>query len=246
MRPNTSAVMFEAPGSGTFEMPDIPAIAKVARNHGATSILDATWATPVFCQPLHLGVDVVVHSGSKYISGHADAMIGFIVCKNTHYRDLRNMALAFGDRAGSNDIFLALRGLRTLDMRMRHHHENGLKIARWLSEQPQILRILHPAFEDCPGHEFWKRDFSGAGGLFSVVLKPTSDDRLHAFIDGLKMFSVGLSWGGFESLALPVNPVPMRTATSWHTDGPVVRFSIGNEDPETLVADLAVAMKLLG
>ncbi len=245
MRDNTSAVVFEAPGSGTFEVPDVPAIAQAAHAQGALSILDATWATPVFCQPLSLGVDVVVHSGSKYISGHADAMIGFIVCKSAHYDEMRKMALAFGDRAGANDIFLALRGLRTLEMRMRHHHESGMKIATWLAEQPSVSRILHPAFADCTGHNFWQRDFRGAGGLFSVVMQPVGAGQLRAFIDGLTMFSVGLSWGGFESLALPVNPSPMRTATEWSSEGPLVRFNIGHEDPDSLIEDLAQAFRHL-
>lgn len=245
MRDNTSAVMFEAPGSGTFEVPDIPAIARAARAGGAVSLLDATWATPVFCRPLELGVDVVVHSGSKYISGHADAMIGFIVCRSAHYNEMRKMALAFGDRAGANDIFLALRGLRTLELRMHRHHESGLKIANWLAAQSSVARILHPAFESCPGHDFWRRDFSGAGGLFSVVLKPVGEDQVRAFIDDLKMFSVGLSWGGFESLALPVKPAAMRTVTEWSAEGPVVRFNIGHEDPESLIEDLSQAARHL-
>lgn len=246
MRDETSAVVFEAPGSGTFEVPDIPAIATAARAQGAVSILDGTWATPLFCQPLKLGVDVVVHSGSKYISGHADAMIGFIVCKEAHYGEMRRMALAFGDRAGANDTFLALRGLRTLELRMRRHQESGKKIAAWLADQPAVARILHPAFESCPGHAFWQRDFSGAGGLFSVVLKPVGEDQVRCFIDGLKMFSIGLSWGGFESLALPVNPDPQRTATPWSAEGPLIRFNIGHEDTESLIEDLAQAARHLG
>lgn len=246
MRDDTSAVVFEAPGSGTFEVPDIRSIAAVARAQGAVSVLDATWATPVFCQPLNLGVDVVVHSGSKYLSGHADAMIGFIVCRSAHYSEMRKMALAFGDRAGANDIFLALRGLRTLELRMRRHQDSGMKVASWLAEQSAVARILHPAFESCPGHEFWQRDFSGAGGLFSVVLNPVGEDQVRSFIDGLKMFSVGLSWGGFESLALPVNPSSMRTATEWSAEGPLVRFNIGNEDPDSLIEDLGQAVRHLG
>lgn len=246
MLDNTSAVIFEAPGSATFEVPDIPSISQAARVRGALSVLDATWATPVFCQPLGLGVDVVVHSGSKYISGHADAMIGFIVCKSAHYQEMRKMALAFGDRAGANDVFLALRGLRTLEMRMRCHHESGLKIAAWLAEQPFVAQILHPAFEDCPGHEFWRRDFTGAGGLFSVVLRPVDENRVRSFIDGLTMFSVGLSWGGFESLALPVKPSPLRTATEWPDSGPLVRFNIGHEDSDSLIEDLEQASRYLG
>ena len=243
MQPNTAAVMFEAPGSGTFEVPNIPAIAGVARAHGAVAILDGTWATPVFCQPLTLGVDVVVHSGSKYICGHADAMIGFIVCNEARYAQMRKMALDFGDKAGAQDVFLALRGLRTLEMRMRHAQDAGMTVARWLAEQPQTLKMLHPAFPDCPGHGVWQRDFSGAAGLFSVVFKPCSDAQLHAFVDALEMFSVGVSWGGFESLVLPVKP--HRTAKPWTEEGRVVRFSIGNEQVENLIDDLSRALKHL-
>ena len=240
MRPETAAVMFEAPGSGTFEVPDIPAIAHVARKHGAISILDGTWATPIFCQPLRLGVDVVVHSGSKYIGGHADAMIGFIVCNEATYAPMRKTTLAFGDKAGAQDIFLALRGLRTLEMRMKHAQSASLTVARWLADQPQTLKLLHPAFPDCPGHEHWRRDFDGASGLFSVLFKPCSEAQMHAFVDALAMFKVGVSWGGFESLVLPVKP--NRTAKPWTEDGRVVRFSIGHESTDSLIADLAQAL----
>ncbi|GAB5468406.1 MAG: cystathionine beta-lyase [Rhodospirillales bacterium] len=240
LRPNTSTVLFEAPGSGTFEVPDIPAIAKAARDHGALTILDGTWATPVFCQPLRLGVDVVVHSGSKYIGGHADSMIGFIVCNERSYAPLRKMSLAFGDRAGALDVFLSLRGLRTLELRMKHAEAAGLALASWLQRQPQVLRLLHPAFADCPGHAVWRRDFTGAAGLFSVVVKPCAEAKLHAFVDALTLFNIGVSWGGFESLVLPV--VPLRTAKPWTEAGQVIRFSIGNEATDSLIADLAQAL----
>ncbi len=244
MRPNTSVVMFEAPGSGTFEVPDIPTIAKVARDGGAVSILDGTWATPVFCQPLSLGVDMVVHSGSKYIGGHADSMMGFIVCNEATFQPTRQMAMTFGDRPGAMDVFLSLRGLRTLDMRMRHAEAAGMKVANWLSEQPQVLRMLHPAFTDCPGHEFWKRDFSGAAGLFSAVIKPCSDEQLHKFIDALSMFGIGASWGGYESIVLPFKPP--HTAKLWTDEGHVVRFSIGNESTDDLIENIALALPKLG
>jgi len=244
MRANTSTIMFEAPGSGTFEIPDIPAIAAAARAHGALSIIDGTWATPIFCQPIKLGVDVVVHSGSKYIGGHADSMIGFIVCNEAAYAPMRKMALAVGDKAGSQDVFLSLRGLRTLEMRMAHANDAGFKVAAWLKDRPQVLRMLHPAFADCPGHENWKRDFTGAAGLFSAVFRPCSDAQLHAFIDAMDMFGVGVSWGGFESLVLPV--VPLRTATSWDREGRVVRFSIGHENTDSLIENIENALPLLG
>lgn len=237
-RQETRAVVFEAPGSGTFEVPDIAAIAKAAKDLGAVAILDATWATPVFCKPLALGVDIVVHSGSKYIMGHADGMIGFIISTQEYHASVRKMALAFGDRAGSMDIFLALRGLRTLALRMRHHDTSGRQIAQWLQQQPQVSRVLHPALADCPGHDNWRRDFSGAGALFSVVLKTADKEKVRAFVDGLEHFAIGLSWGGFESLVLPVDPSALRTATRWTEQGSLVRFNIGNEDVNDLIKDL--------
>ncbi len=243
MRPNTAAVMYEAPGSGTFEVPDIPAIADVARAHGAISILDGTWATPLFCQPLSLGVDVVVHSGSKYLSGHSDSMLGLIVCNEATHAEMRKSVLTFGERPGSLDVFLSLRGLRTLEIRLKHAEAAAMAVAKWLKQQPQVLKLLHPAFPDCPGHEFWKRDFSGAAGLFSVIFKPCSDDQVRAFVDALSYFGIGASWGGFESLVLPVKP--HRSAAGWDEPGQVVRFSIGNESLETLIGDLTQALPLL-
>jgi len=245
VRPNTAAVMFEAPGTATFEVPDIPAIARVARAAGAVSILDGTWATPVFCRPMELGVDVVAHSGSKYIGGHSDTMIGFIVCNGAHYSMMRKTVLAFGDRAGAHDIFLSLRGLRTLEVRMKSHEASALKVARWFAAQPQAHKVLHPAFPECPGHEFWARDFRGSSGIFSVLFDCDSEPKLRRFIDGLNMFGLGVSWGGFESLALPFDPTAARTATPWRETGQLIRFNIGLEDADDLIADLAQAIQLL-
>lgn len=243
---NTKAVFLEAPGSGTFEVPDIQVLASVAKKAGATSIIDGTWATPLLCKPLTLGVDVVVHSGSKYISGHSDAMIGFIVAKSEEdYVKARKMSLAFGDRAGANDVFLALRGLRTLGVRLRQHEETTQKVIEWLQVQPEVSRILHPAHPDCPGHKFWKRDFNGAAGLFSIELKPVSDACVKAMVNSLTLFSIGLSWGGFESLMLPVNPSAFRTAKPWDAEGPIVRLNIGLEDAQTLIDDLQTSFKHL-
>lgn len=241
MRKNTAAVVFEAPGSGTFEVPDIPAIADAARRRGAVSILDGTWATPLFCRPLALGVDVVVHSGSKYVCGHSDAMIGLIACGERAYEPIRRMACCFGDKPGAQEVFLALRGLRTLQPRMRAAEEAGFKVARWLAAQPQVLAVLHPGLEACPGHAFWKRDFSGAASLFSVLLKPCPDAQLNAFVESLRLFGIGVSWGGFESLALPVKP--HRTARPWTREGQLVRFAIGAEDTDSLIEDLAQGLE---
>ncbi|WP_191602122.1 cystathionine beta-lyase [Marinomonas algicola] len=243
---NTQVVFFEAPGSSTFEVPNIPAISEAARKSGAVSILDGTWATPLYCQPLKLGVDVVVHSGSKYLSGHSDAMLGFIVSSSKeHYRTTRKMSLFIGDRVGGNDVFLALRGLRTLSVRLRQHAENTQKCLDWLAQQSEVERILYPAHPDCPGHEFWQRDFAGATGLFSVIFKPGYETQIRTMINSLSLFGIGLSWGGFESLAIPVDPSPFRTATTWSSEGPVVRFHIGLEDPESLILDLENGFKFL-
>lgn len=243
---NTQAVFFEAPGSSTFEVPDIPAITAVTKKAGITSILDGTWSTPLYCQPLMLGVDVVVHSGSKYISGHSDAMLGFIVtAAEEDYHKARKMSLSFGDRAGANDVFLALRGLRTLSVRLRQHSENTLKCITWLEKQPEVVRILHPSHSDCPGHEFWLRDFKGASGLFSVVFKAGTEEKVRTVVNNLTLFGIGLSWGGFESLAIPVDPTPFRTATTWVSEGPIIRFNIGLEDADSLISDLDAAFTFL-
>jgi len=242
-RDTTCAVMFEAPGSGTFEMPDIPAIAGAARSAGIASILDATWPTPVFCRPLTLGVDVVVASLSKYISGHSDCMMGMIASRGDIGTSIRKTTFAFGDKTGSQEVFLALRGLRTLKMRIEHFDRAGREMAGWLGDQPQVKTVLHPAFESCPGHAHWKRDFSGAAGLFGIVFHPCTDDQIRAFVDALHHFGIGVSWGGYESLVLPVKPV--RIAVPWTEEGQLVRFNIGLEDLDSLKADLAAALPLL-
>lgn len=243
LRPETCAVMFEAPGSGTFEVPDIPAIAAAARAHGVVSIIDSTWATPIFCRPLELGVDVVVYSGSKYICGHSDAMLGVIASTDEHAARIRQSVMAIGDKPGAQEVFLALRGLRTLKMRMEHVDRAGREMAGWLGQQPQVARVLHPALPGCPGHEFWARDFSGAAGLFAIVFHPCSDEQIRAFVDALHCFGIGVSWGGYESLVLPVKP--QRSAGTWNDPGQLVRFNIGFDDLETLKSDLAQALPLL-
>lgn len=240
LRDTTCAVMFEAPGSGTFEVPDIPAIATATRAAGVPSILDGTWATPIFCQPLVLGVDVVVASMSKYLSGHSDCMMGMIASGAKHAKDIRQTTMAIGDKTGGQEVFLALRGLRTLKMRMEYFDTVGRDMAQWFAKQPQVKTVLHPAFESCPGHSNWKSDFSGASGLFGVVFHPCSDDQIRAFVDALHHFGIGVSWGGYESLVLPVTP--QRSAGTWQEDGQLVRFNIGLEDFETLKADLTAAL----
>ena len=243
LREATCAVMFEAPGSGTFEVPDIPALAAAARAKGVPTVIDSTWATPVFCKPLALGVDVVVASCSKYLSGHSDCMMGMIASTQPHHDAIRQTVMAVGDKTGGQEVFQTLRGLRTLKLRMEAIDAAGSEIARWLAEQPQVARVLHPAFDSCPGHAHWARDFSGAAGLFGVVFQPASDAQVRAFVDTLHHFGIGVSWGGYESLVLPV--VPVRTATPWVETGPLIRFNIGLEALESLKADLAAALPLL-
>ena len=240
LRDTTCAVMFEAPGSGTFEVPDIPAVAKAARAANVPSVLDSTWATPIFCQPITLGVDVIVASMSKYLSGHSDCMMGMIASTAQYAQDIRKTTMAIGDKTGGQEVFLALRGLRTLKMRMEHFDKAGRDMAQWFADQPQVKTVLHPAFKDCPGHANWLRDFSGASGLFGVVFHPCSDDQIRTFVDALHHFGIGVSWGGFESLVLPVTP--QRSAGTWTQSGQLVRFNIGLEDLDTLKADLTAAL----
>ncbi|EHI49013.1 cystathionine beta-lyase [SAR116 cluster alpha proteobacterium HIMB100] len=244
-RKNTVAIMFEAPGSGTFEFPDIRAIVSAAKPNNVKTIIDGTWFAACFCRPLELGVDVVLYSISKYICGHSDAMMGAVACADQSLDEqIRKFTMAYGDKTGSQEVFLALRGIRTLAMRMEQADKAGREIARWLKEQPQVKRILHPAFADCPGHEYWKRDCTGAAGLFGVIFHPCSDQQIRAFVDKLHYFGIGVSWGGYESLVLPVKPV--RTASTWREDGQLVRFNIGFENIDSLKSDLKDALPLLG
>lgn len=244
IRPETTLIMFEAPGSGTFEFPDITGITEVARRAGVWTVLDGTWATPVFCQPLDLGVDVLVYSASKYISGHSDCMMGVIASQDAAMHErLRRYVMAIGDKTGAQEVCLALRGLRTLKMRIHAAQAAGLEMAQWLGEQPQVKRLLHPALPGCPGHQFWKRDCTGSAGLFSVVFHPCTDKQLREFVNALEHFGIGVSWGGYESLVLPVKPV--RSATRWDETGQLVRFNIGFEDTDSLKADLLAALPFL-
>jgi cystathionine beta-lyase len=234
----TRVVFLESPGSLTFEVQDVPAIAAAARARGVTTVLDNTWATPLLFPALAHGVDISILACTKYIVGHSDVMMGSATAVPGHFEKLRRTSHALGQCVSPDDAYLAARGLRTLQLRLRQHEEGALAVARWLAEQPQVARVLHPALPDCPGHELWKRDFSGASGLFSIVLDGGDDAARAALIDGLDLFGIGFSWGGYESLALPVDPAGLRTATSWQAEGPAVRLHIGIEDPADLIADL--------
>jgi len=234
----TRAVFLESPGSLTFEVQDVPAITAAARARGIVTLLDNTWATPLFFPALAQGVDLSILACTKYIVGHSDAMLGSVTASPTLWEPLRRTAHLFGQHVAPGDCALASRGLRTLDVRLRQHQEGGLAVARWLEARPEVARVLHPTLPDCPGHALWARDFKGASGLFTIVLNGGDDSARTAFIDALDLFGIGYSWGGFESLALPVNPEACRSATRWSAEGPLVRLHIGLEDPADLIADL--------
>jgi cystathionine beta-lyase len=238
MKPNTKAVIVEAPGSQSFEMPDIPAIAAVAHDQGALVIDDNTWATPLFHRSLDQGVDISIQAATKYIGGHSDIMFGTISANAQAWPLVAETIRLLGVCAGPDDVYLALRGLRTLSVRLNQHFRSGLEMARWLAARPEVARVLHPALESDPGHAIWKRDFTGASGLFSVVLKPAPQQAVDALLDTVKLFGMGYSWGGFESLIIPFNCADYRTATEWAPDGPALRLHIGLEHVDDLKADL--------
>jgi cystathionine beta-lyase len=235
----TKLIFLESPGSLTFEVQDVPAICAAAKARGVMTALDNTWATPLLFRALAAGVDVSILACTKYIVGHSDVMMGSATAAPGFLAPLRRTAMQLGQCVSPDDAYLAARGLRTLGVRLRQHEEGALKIARWLEQQPQVARVLHPALPSCPGHLAWARDFSGASGLFSFILRGGDEAARAALIDELELFGIGFSWGGFESLALPVDPATIRTARPWAAEGPVVRLHIGIEDPDDLIADLA-------
>lgn len=239
IRPNTRLVYTESPGSQTFEIQDVPAIAAAAHDAGALVLMDNTWATPLYFRPFEHGVDVSIHAATKYIVGHSDAMLGVVTTTEGAWAPLRQAAQAQGQCVGPDDVYLGLRGLRTLSVRLERHWRNGVEIARWLEDRPEVARVLHPALPSHPGHELWRRDFRGASGLFAVVLASEFDEAaLSRMIDGYELFGLGASWGGYESLVLHQKPEHFRTATKWSEPGLLVRYHIGLEDPEDLKAEL--------
>ncbi len=237
-RPNTRAVYLESPGSLSFEMQDVPAIAQAAHGKGVIVLMDNTWASPLYYRPLDAGVDLVIQAGTKYIGGHSDVMLGTVSANNAALASLKDTVRLSGLCEGPDDVYLGLRGLRTLAVRLDRHYKSGLAVARWLEQRPEVLRVLHPAMDSHLGHAIWKRDFTGACGLFSIVLKPVSQTAVYAFLDALELFGIGASWGGYESLAIPFDCTPTRTATRWAPGGPTVRFHIGLEAVDDLIADL--------
>src|SRR5712691_2304344 len=238
MQPNTRAVFVEAPGSLSFDMQDVPAIAAAAHAKGAVVLMDNTWATPLYFRPFDKGVDLSIQAGTKYIGGHSDVMLGTVSANAATAKALKDFVGTAGLCVGPDDIYLGLRGLRTMGVRLARHCEAGLKVARWLRDRPEVLRVLHPALESDPGHAIWKRDFTGACGLFSIVLKPVPPAAVNAYLDALTLFGIGASWGGYESLAVPFDGTLARSATHWAPGGPPVRFHIGLEDVSDLIADL--------
>ena len=246
VRPETRVIYLESPGSLTFEVQDVPAIAQVARRRGITVIMDNTWGTPLYFKPFAHGVDVSVHAATKYIVGHSDAMLGTISCTREAWPRLRAHTFELGQTAGPDDVYLAQRGLRTLAVRLKQHWQAGVALAEWISRQPEVEHVLHPALPGDPGHAIWKRDFLGASGLFGVVLKAgISRQALAAMIDGLELYGIGASWGGFESLIVPFNPLEARTATRWPHQGPCFRIHAGLENVEDLIADLDAGFRRL-
>ena len=242
-RDNTRLVMTESPGSLTFEVQDLPAIIAAAKKRDIYVVVDNTWATPLYLKPLEMGADISVHAVTKYIGGHSDIMLGSATANKRTFKALQRTAYQLGQTCSPDDAFLASRGIRTLAVRLKVHEENALKIAAWLKDQPEVARVLHPAFEDCPGHDIWDRDFAGSTGLFSIVLKGGDYPDTAALVDDLALFKMGFSWGGYESLILPSDPRGSRSVTEWKGEGPVVRIHIGLEDTDDLIEDLAAGLK---
>ncbi len=242
-KPNTKAVFCESPGSLTFEVQDVPAIAAAAHAHRVSVLLDNTWATPLFFNALAHGADISIQAVTKYIGGHADVMMGYVAANESHAQRVADFHRQFGLYVSGDDAFLALRGLRTLAVRLKRHEETTLRLALWLKDRPEVSRVLYPALDSDPGHAIWKRDFTGSSGLFGVVLRPVARPALAAMMDGLAHFGMGFSWGGYESLIVPSDI--HRTASKFAAEGPVIRIHAGLEDPDDLIADLTAGFARL-
>jgi cystathionine beta-lyase len=238
VRANTRLIFMESPGSLTFEVQDVPAITAVARSRGIVSMIDNTWGTPLYFKAFEHGVDVSVHAATKYIGGHSDLMLGVVTSTEATHDRLRQGMQALGAYASPDDCYQALKGLRTMSVRLERHQANATKLALWLRARPEVERVLYPALPEDPGHALWQRDFLGACGLFGMLLKPCPTRAWHAFIEGLELFGLGASWGGYESLILPNHPERNRTATTWDPTFPSIRIHAGLEDPDDLIADL--------
>jgi cystathionine beta-lyase len=239
----TRAILLESPGSLTMEVQDVPGICRVAKERGIVTLLDNTWATPLLFPAIAAGIDVTILAGTKYVGGHADVMLGTATAVEGLFERIRTFAWNVGYAVSADDAWLGSRGLRTMAIRLKQHEESALEIAKWLKQRPEVGRVLHPALPDCPGHEYWKRDFNGSSGLFSFELKDASASRRAAFVDALELFGIGYSWGGYESLVLPVDPIRTVSQPPATT---LVRLHIGLEDPADLIADLAAAFDQAG
>ncbi len=237
IRPNTKVVYAESPGSQTMEVQDVPAIAAAAHKAGCTLMVDNTWGAGHFFKAFAHGADISIQAATKYLVGHSDAMMGTVTCNEATWERFKEAYEQMGMFAGPDDMYLTLRGIHTLDVRLERHMKNAMHVAEWLRSREEVETVLYPALSNAPGHQLWKRDFTGASGLFSVVLKPCAEKAVNAFLDRLTLFGMGYSWGGFESLAVPFKP--HRTASEWTGHGPCVRFHIGLESPDDLTADLA-------
>jgi len=243
VRPNTRVIFLESPGSQTFEVQDLPAIVDVARKRDIVTMIDNTWATPLFLKPLDLGVDISIHAATKYVGGHSDVMLGTVTANARCWPALKETWGHLGECAGPDVVWLGQRGVRTMGVRLRQQMKAGLDVAGWLEARPEVDQVLHPALESHPDHALWKRDFTGASSLFSIVLKPGPKDALATFVDHLELFGIGASWGGYESLVLPFDPRPVRTVTRWEAHGPAVRLHIGLEDTQDLISDLEAGLE---
>jgi len=243
LKSNTVCVYTESPSSLTFEIQDIPAIAAAAHARNIPVVMDNTWGTPYFFRSFERGVDISIQAGTKYINGHSDVMMGLIITNERWWSEVRQSVSDFGYGSSPDDCWLALRGLRTMGVRLKQQMANGIEVARWLEARPEVTRVLHPALESHPGHALWKRDFSGAASLFSFVLKPVGQAAVNAFVDALELFGIGSSWGGYESLVNIAHVDNIRTATGWKPEGPMIRLHIGLESPRDLIADLTQAFE---
>jgi cystathionine beta-lyase len=246
IRPNTTVLVLESPGSQTMEVQDVPGLVAIAKRHGLATILDNTWATPVFFDAHGHGVDISIEAGTKYLSGHSDLLIGLASANEKTWPALRETYDAMAMLPGPEDCALALRGLRTLHLRLKEAERRALDLAAWCKLRPEVKRVLHPAFPECPGHEFWKRDFKGSSGLFSIVLSEGyGQEDLRKMLDHMRIFTMGLSWGGYESLIIPFDCRSYRTATEWHPGGLALRIQVGLEDLDDLKQDLSLGFDRL-
>ena len=244
IRPNTKVLFLESPGSITMEVQDVPTLSRIAHEHDVIVMLDNTWASPINSRPFDMGVDISIQAATKYIVGHSDVMLGTASANEQHWPQLREHSYLMGYCASADDAYTALRGLRTLSVRLKQHQQSALKVANWLAQRPEVETVLHPALPSHSGHSIFQRDFSGSNGLFSFVLKQGSQQQVEAFIEGMAHFKMGFSWGGYESLITATMKVQnLRTATTWPYSGPLIRLHIGLEDADDLLDDLAAAFQ---